>query len=131
MNTAFQPSGVWRSFGCNSMGMVVGEGRQVLLSGQVAWDEQRRVVGVGDMRAQVLKILENLEIPLNAGGAGRADAVRINVFAVDVDAYVADGALEVIAYFGDTKPASTTVQVARLVHPDWLVEIEATAIIDG
>ena len=44
---------------------------------------------------------------------------------------VADGAPEVIAYFGDTKPASTTVQVARLVHPDWLVEIEATAIIDG
>ena len=45
--------------------------------------------------------------------------------------FSADGAPEVIAYFGDTKPASTTVQVARLVHPDWLVEIEATAIIDG
>ena len=106
-------------------------GTQVHVAGTVPFDADQNVVGIGDMRAQVLKILENLEISLNAGGAGRADVVRINVFAVDVDAYVADGAPEVIAYFGDTKPASTTVQVARLVHPDWLVEIEATAIIDG
>ncbi len=52
MKTPFESHGVWRSFGCNSMGLVVGEGRQVLLRGQVAWDDQRRVVGVGDMRVQ-------------------------------------------------------------------------------
>ena len=48
MKTPFESHGVWRRFGCNSMGLVVGEGRQILLSGQVAWDDQRRVVGVGD-----------------------------------------------------------------------------------
>lgn len=105
-------------------------GTQVHVAGTVPFDEAQNVVGIGDMRAQVLKILENLEISLNAGGAGRADVVRMNVFAVDVEAYVSEGAPEVVAFFGDTKPVSTTVQVPRLVHPDWLVEIEATAIID-
>ena len=103
---------------------------QVHVAGTVPFDEAQNVVGIGDMRAQVLKILENLEISLNAGGAGRADVVRINVFAVDVEAYVSEGAPEVIAFFGQNKPVSTTVQVPRLVHADWLVEIEATAIID-
>ena len=105
-------------------------GTQVHVAGTVPFDKEANVVGIGDMRAQVLKILENLEISLNAGGAGRADVVSINVFAVDVEAYVSEGAPEVIAFFGDAKPVSTTVQVPRLVHPDWLVEIEATAIID-
>ena len=105
-------------------------GTQVHVAGTVAFDEEQNVVGIGDMRAQVLKILENLQISLNAGGASRADVVRINVYALDTDAYVAEGAPEVIAFFGPTKPVSTTVQVSRLVHPDWLVEIEATAIID-
>lgn len=48
MKTAFQPLGVWRAFGCNSMGLVVGKGQQVLLSGRVVWDDQRHVVGVGE-----------------------------------------------------------------------------------
>jgi len=47
-----------------------------------------------------------------------------------VDDYVSSGAPEVISFFSDNKPASTTVQVSRLVHPDWIVEIEATAVID-
>ena len=103
---------------------------QVHVAGTVPFDEDQNVVGIGDMRAQVLKILENLETSLGAGGAGRADVVRINVYAVDPDAYVAEGAPEVIAFFGGTKSVSTTVQVARLVHPDWLAEIEVTATID-
>ena len=78
----------------------------------------------------VLKILDNIRISLAAAGATPSDVVRINVFALDVEDYVADGAPEVIAFFGDNKPTSTTVQVPRLVHPDWVVEIEATAVLD-
>ena len=55
--------------------------------------------------------------------------VRINALATDVDLYIKEGAPQVIAFFGDTKPTSTTYQVPRLVHPDWLIEIEATAVI--
>ena len=102
----------------------------VHIAGTVPFDEDANVVGVGDMKAQTCQILDNLRISLEAAGALPADVVRINVYTLNTDAYVANGAPEVIAFFGDTKPSSTTVQVSRLVHPDWLVEIEATAVID-
>ena len=102
----------------------------VHIAGTVPFDEDANVVGVGDMRAQTCQILDNLRISLEAAGALPADVVRINVYTLNTDDYVANGAPEGIAFFGDTKPSSTTVQVSRLVHPDWLVEIEATAVID-
>ena len=100
------------------------------IAGTVPFDKDANVVGVGDMKTQTCQILDNLRISLEAAGALPADVVRINVYTLNTDAYVANGAPEVIAFFGDTKPSSTTVQVSRLVHPDWLVEIEATAVID-
>lgn len=105
-------------------------GTQIHIAGTVPFDQNQHIVGIGDMRAQTDKILENLERSLAAAGATPSDVVRINVYAVDVDLYVSEGAPEVVKFFGDTKPTSTTVQVSRLVHPDWLVEIEATAVID-
>ena len=102
----------------------------VHIAGTVSFDKDAKVVGVGDMKAQTCQILDNLRISLEAAGAFPADVVRINVYTLNTDDYVANGAPEVIAFFGDTKPSSTTVQVSRLVHPDWLVEIEATAVID-
>ncbi len=104
--------------------------RHIHVAGTVPFDKDKNVVGKGDMKTQVLKVLDNIRISLAAGGAKPSDVVRINVFATDVEAYVTVGSPEVIAFFGDTKPASTTVEVPRLVHPDWLVEIEATAILD-
>ena len=100
------------------------------VAGTVPFYKDATVVGVGDMKAQTRQILENLRISLEAAGAQPFNVVRINVFTLDTDDYVDNGAPEVIAFFGDTKPCSTTVQVSRLVHPDWLVEIEATAVID-
>ena len=105
-------------------------GPQLHLAGTVTYDEQQNVVGISEMKAPVVKIQENIKVSLNAGGAAPSDVVCINVFTVDVEAYVNEGASEVIAFFGDTKPVSTTVEVPRLVHPGWAVEIEATAIID-
>ncbi len=102
---------------------------QVHIAGTVPFDRGGKVVGVGDMKAQVVQTLDNIEKSLAAAGAGRSDVVRICVYAVDVDRYIAEGAPEVLRFFGDAKPVSTTFGVNRLVHPDWLVEIEATAII--
>ena len=102
----------------------------VHVAGTVPFDEDANVVGVDDMKAQVLKILDNIRISLEAANATPTDVVRINVYALDVDDYVAHGAPEVIKFFGNNKPTSTTVQVPRLVHPEWVVEIEATAVID-
>jgi len=102
----------------------------VHVAGTVSFDEDANVVGVGDMSAQVQQILANIKVSLEAAGASPSDVVRINVYTLDCDDYVQNGAPHVIAFFGDTKPVSTTVAVSRLVHPDWVVEIEATAVID-
>ncbi len=103
---------------------------QIFLAGIVPFDLDQNIVGVRDMAAQVKQVLENIRRALAAAGAAPSDVVRINALATDVDLYIKDGAPQVIAFFGDTKPTSTTYQVQRLVHPDWLIEIEATAIID-
>ena len=104
--------------------------QQIFLAGIVPFDHEQNIVGIGDMHVQVKQVLENIDRALTAAGAGRSDVVRINALATDVDVYISEGAPQVIEFFGDTKPTSTTYQVPRLVHPDWLIEIEDTAIID-
>ena len=103
---------------------------EVHLAGLVAWNTDNETVGKDDMAAQVAQILDNVDKCLAAAGATKADVVRINTFTTDVQRYIAEGAPVLVAYFGDTKPVSTTVEVSKLVSPEWLVEIEVTAAID-
>lgn len=103
---------------------------QVHVAGTMPWDIEKNLIGADDMAAQVAGILDNIERSLASANATRKDIVRINVYTIDVERYVNQGAPVLVAFFGDAKPVSTTVEVSRLVHPDWLVEIEATAIID-
>lgn len=111
--------------------VTVGQGSKIIMvAGTVPWDEEQNTVGADDMSAQVEMILKNIDTSLAAAGATRADVYRIQTFTVDVERYIAEGARHVIEFFGDTKPASTTVEISRLVSPAWLVEIEATAIIE-
>ena len=128
MKTAFQPLGVWRSFGCNSMGLVVGKGRQVLLSGQVAWDDQRHVVGVGDMRMQAQQTFRNIQASLAAVGGEIDDVVSIVTYVT-----TPDGLRDIhevrTEFFSPPYPVSTLVQVAALVEQDLLIEVTATAIV--
>lgn len=128
MKTAFQPPGVWRSFGCNSMGLVVSEGRQVLLSGQVAWDDRRHVVGVGDMRLQAQQTFRNIQASLAAVGGEMVDVVSIVTYVTTPDG-LADIHAVRTAFFSPPYPVSTLVQVAALVHPDLLIEVTAAAIV--
>ena len=128
MKTAYQPPGVWRTFGCNAMALVVGEGRQVLLSGQVPWDERRHVVGVGDMRAQAQQTFRNIEASLAPVGGEMDDVVSIVTYLTTLDG-LADIHAVRTAFFSPPYPVSTLVQVAALVHPDLLIEVTATAIV--
>jgi enamine deaminase RidA (YjgF/YER057c/UK114 family) len=102
----------------------------VHVAGIVPWDVDKKLIGPGDMAAQVACILHNIERALASVRASRSNVVRINVYTVDIDRYIRQGTPVLKEFFGDAKPVSTTVEVSRLVHPDWLVEIEATAIID-
>lgn len=128
MKTAFQPLGVWRAFGCNSMGLVVGKGQQVLLSGQVAWDDQRHVVGVGEMRVQTRQTFRNIQASLAAVGGEMDDVVSIVTYVT-----TSDGLRDIhevrTEFFSPPYPVSTLVQVAALVEPDLLIEVTATAIV--
>lgn len=103
---------------------------QIFLAGIVPFDQNQNIIGIGNMQVQVIQVLQNIKCALTSASASIADVVRINVLTTDVDLYIEEGAPEVINFFDKTKPVSTTYQVSRLVHPDWMVEIEATAIID-
>ena len=100
-------------------------GGLIYTSGQVAWDAEQRIVGVGDPTAQTRQVLSNVGSILAAGGATFADVVKCNVFLSDIRYFQAMN--DVFAeFFPDDPPARTTVE-ARLAEPEMLVEIEAVA----
>jgi 2-iminobutanoate/2-iminopropanoate deaminase len=109
--------------------VVVAEGRRlVFVSGQLARDPQGNVVGRGDMRAQVRQVAENVRAALAAAGAQSSDLVMTTTFVTDIDEFFkhVDVRTEL---FGEEPPTSTTVEVRRLSHPDFMVEMNAVAVI--
>jgi enamine deaminase RidA (YjgF/YER057c/UK114 family) len=110
--------------------VVVVEGRrQIFVAGQVARDRNGNVVGKGDMAAQIRQVGENVKAALEAAGATLKDVVKTTTFVTDIEEYLkhVDVRME---YFGPGLPTSTTVEVRRLSHPDFLVEVEAMAVTD-
>ena len=109
--------------------VVAVEGRRlVFVAGQLARDRTGNVVGKGDMRAQIRQVGENIKAALATAGATLGDIVKTNTYVTDMDEYFkhVDVRME---YFGPAMPTSTTVEVRRLAHPDFLVEIEVAAML--
>lgn len=100
----------------------------VFVSGLLARDVDGDIVGRGDMGAQIARVGENLAIALAAAGATLADLVRTQTFVTDIEAFFQHMDVRQ-KYLGPALPTSTTVEVRRLSHPDFMVEIEALAII--
>lgn len=104
---------------------------QVHVAGTVSLAPGRKLVGEGDMAAQVRQTVDNIAKSLAKAGATLADVVRVNTFVTDVDRYLQEGHVELVKAFGaETLPTSTLVGVTRLADPRYLVEIQATAVID-
>jgi enamine deaminase RidA (YjgF/YER057c/UK114 family) len=103
-------------------------GPWVMVSGTTAVDEQGRVVASQDAYGQAVVIFRKIEAALGKAGARLADVVRTRIFLTNIDDWQAVGRAHA-EFFGDVRPASTLVQVARLVDPNLLVEIEADAIV--
>jgi len=99
----------------------------VFISGQVAIDSLGNIVGKGDAAAQTRQILENIKAILEAAGGSIKDIVKVTVYLTDME-YFNDVHKIRMEYFKEDPPASTLVQVSKLVIPDLLVEIEAIAI---
>src|SRR6185369_15437301 len=105
---------------------VTGPNRTIYISGQIAYDKDGKVVGPGDMKAQAEQVFKNLEAALTAAGARFSDVVKMNSYITDMSK--APAVREVRSrYFGETVPASTFVQVAGLVRPELMLEIEVIA----
>jgi len=101
----------------------------IFISGQLARDKSGNIVGPRDMRAQIRQVGENLRSALEAAGATLDDLVKMTPFVTDIDEFFRHVDIR-HDYLGVALPASTTVEVRRLAHPDLLVEIEAIAIKD-
>jgi 2-iminobutanoate/2-iminopropanoate deaminase len=125
--TIIQPKGIWDPR--PRFAQVVLAGRQVYIAGQTSVDEDGNLVGRGAIEIQARQIFLNLQKCLEAAGADFSDVVKLNIYSTDLDAH-----REIITRlrgeFFREPVASTTVQVSRLVHPDWLLEIEAIAVLD-
>ncbi|MFD1599675.1 RidA family protein [Halobellus rarus] len=105
-------------------------GSQIHVSGTTATDDEGDVVGEGDPYEQTKQALSNIEAAFKEANASLDDVVRTRMFVTDIDDWevIGDAHGE---YFGDIRPATSMLEVSRLISPELLVEIEAVAVVDG
>lgn len=100
-------------------------------AGQVAWDKDYNLVGPGDIAAQARQALNNLKEVLAAAGASVVDVARMRTYVVDQKPeYLESVGAAIAEFYGDVTPAANTwIGVQSLALPDFLIEIEVTAVI--
>ena len=108
-------------------------GKLVYIAGQVPFDKSGNLVGPEDFLAQAEQVFRNIKAAVEAAGGNFSDVVKLNYFCVEaVDPSLIPQILKVRDQFVDTKypPTSTFVVIKRLVRPEWLIEIEAVAVVN-
>ncbi|MEZ5425411.1 MAG: RidA family protein [Pyrinomonadaceae bacterium] len=101
-------------------------GQRVYVTGTTATDENSNVVGPGDAYAQTVQTIKNIERALHAVGAKLDHVVRTRMFVTDISRWEEYGRAHG-EFFGGIMPATTMVEVSRLIDPEMLIEIEADA----
>jgi enamine deaminase RidA (YjgF/YER057c/UK114 family) len=110
----------------------VSEGKMVFIAGQVAQDQNGNLVGRDDFRAQVQQVFENLRAAVEAAGGDFKSVVKLNYYCAEsVDPAQIAAVREIRDKYVNTAnpPTSTFVVVKRLVRPEWLIEVEAVAVV--
>ena len=112
--------------------IVRSEGRvRYRIGGQVPLDSKGDNIATGDMAGQIRSCYEQVDLALKVVGLGWSNVEHIYTFTTDMDEYMKEELAIARGYLGDHPPASTLVQVARLVDPEWMVEVQVDAVDDS
>ncbi|HEX6353599.1 RidA family protein [Actinophytocola sp.] len=130
MTHRFNPPDMWQPNGrAFSQGVAHGDGVVVHITGQVAWDEHDRVVGVGDAEAQMEKSIDNIQLVLDEIGGTLTDIVSMTIYFLDRGDLPAIQRVRARHFPAETAPASVLIQVPGLVLPEFLVELVPIAVV--
>ncbi|MGP3534104.1 RidA family protein [Microbacterium sp. RD1] len=127
--TRTNPAGVHSEPGLISQAAVTRDVDLAFLSGQVAWNEDGEIQGVGDLAAQVAQITANIDKVLASLGVGREAIVKETIYVVDWNLDLLPVVLGGLSYRQTAPPAGTLVGVAALFHPDVLIEVDVVVAV--
>jgi 2-iminobutanoate/2-iminopropanoate deaminase len=130
---SLNPASLFSSIESGFSQAVVASGRRtVYVSGQTAWDASRQLVGGSDLALQARQALRNVQTAVEAAGGALDDVVSLRIYVVDYrpEKNEAVGSALRDAFPGAAKPATSWLGVTCLSNPDFLIEIEAIAVLD-